>query len=221
MGALPEEESRQALLTRRTDDEVRVRLALGVEVLGDVLDVQHVGQVLDRGALGRLVVQQRAHRVGDLAPAAVADRDVHVQAGHVRGAGGRVLERPRGVRGQQVQRTDRVHAPAAGVRDVVDQPLDDREQRRQLGRRPVEVVGGQQPQRDDLDTDLVAPAEDLLDLVGAGPPAARLRSAGRLRPPAVAVEDDPDVARDLLGVQRSRDASRVEAVQQVSHGRPA
>ena len=64
-------------------------------------------------------------------------------------------------------------------------------------------------------------AEHLLDLVGTGPPAARLRGAGRLGPPAVAVEDDPDVARDLLGVQRGRDASRVEAVQQVSHGRPA
>ena len=67
---------------------------------------------------------------------------------------------------------------------------------------PVEVVGGEQPQRDDLDADLLAPAEELLDLVGAGPPATRLGRPGGLGPPPVAVEDHADVARDLLAVER-------------------
>ena len=53
----------------------------GVQVLGDVLDVEDLGQFLDRGAAGGVVLQQRPDRVGDLAPAAVADGDVDQQAG--------------------------------------------------------------------------------------------------------------------------------------------
>ena len=49
--------------------------------------------------------------------------------------------------------------------------LDDLQQRLELVGGPVEVVGRQQPQRDDLDAELVAPAEELLDLVRAGPVA--------------------------------------------------
>src|SRR3954467_8693655 len=37
---LPEQEATQSLLARRADDEVGVGLAAGVEVLGDVLDVE-------------------------------------------------------------------------------------------------------------------------------------------------------------------------------------
>src|SRR5689334_4540033 len=43
VGALPEQESAEALLARGADDQVRVGLAGRVEVLGDVLDVEHLG----------------------------------------------------------------------------------------------------------------------------------------------------------------------------------
>ena len=76
MRALPEQEAGQPLFTRRTDDQVGVGLARRVEVLGDVLDVQDLGELLDRATLRGLLVQQRADRVGDLAPPAVPDRDV-------------------------------------------------------------------------------------------------------------------------------------------------
>src|SRR6185312_16275124 len=47
---LPQQEARQPLLPRRADDEVGVGLAGGVEVLGDVVDVEHLGELLDRRA---------------------------------------------------------------------------------------------------------------------------------------------------------------------------
>ena len=44
---------------------------------------------------------------------------------------------------------------------------------------PVEVVGGQQPQRDDLDAELVAPLEQRRDVGGAGPVAVARVAARR------------------------------------------
>src|SRR5690606_4801930 len=74
--ALPEQEAPEALLPGGADHQVGVRLALGVEVLGDVLGGDGVGELLEGDALRGGVVQQRADRVGDLAPAAVADGHV-------------------------------------------------------------------------------------------------------------------------------------------------
>src|SRR4051812_19898088 len=48
--ALPQQEATQPLLPRRADHQVRVGLALGVEVLGDVLDVEDLGELLERCA---------------------------------------------------------------------------------------------------------------------------------------------------------------------------
>src|SRR5215831_6842632 len=71
--ALPQQEAAQPLLPRGADHQVRVGLAGRVQVVGDVLHVQDLGQFLDAGSLGRVVVQQRPHRVGDLPPPAVAE----------------------------------------------------------------------------------------------------------------------------------------------------
>src|SRR4051812_48714627 len=74
VGALPEQESGQPLLAGGADQQVGVGLAAGVEVLGDVLDVEEGGDLLEAGALGGMLGEQTADGVGDLAPAAVADR---------------------------------------------------------------------------------------------------------------------------------------------------
>src|SRR5262249_45533563 len=63
--ALPEQEAGEALLATGPDDQVRIRLALRVEVLGDVVDVEHLGQFLDRAAGLRVLVEQGSNRVGD------------------------------------------------------------------------------------------------------------------------------------------------------------
>src|SRR5579875_1865877 len=58
---LPEQEPADALLARRADDQVRVRLAGAVQVIGDVLDVEDLCEFLDRRTARRVLVQQRAH----------------------------------------------------------------------------------------------------------------------------------------------------------------
>src|SRR6476469_2262756 len=112
--ALPEQEAAEALLPRGADDEVGVRLALGVEVLGDVLDLQALGQLLDARAVGGVRREERAHGVGDLLAAAVADGDVDDHAVDVGGGVRALLELARGVCGQQVRRAHRVDPPPTG-----------------------------------------------------------------------------------------------------------
>src|SRR5262245_39108636 len=76
VGTLPEQESGQTLFAAGTDDEVGIRLALGVEMLRDVVDVEHLGELLDGATALRVLVQQRPDRVRDLSSTAVADGDI-------------------------------------------------------------------------------------------------------------------------------------------------
>jgi len=73
---LPQQEAGQTLLTRGADDQVRIRLALGVQVLGDVLLGQRVRYLLQGGPGRGPLAQEIADRVGDLLPPAVADGDI-------------------------------------------------------------------------------------------------------------------------------------------------
>jgi hypothetical protein len=86
----------------------------------------------------RVLVEQRPHRVGDLAPSAVADGHVHPgSAGTVAGALLGRLERDRVVGRQQVQRADHPQPPRVAVLgQLAGEVLDDLQQRVQfLGRR--------------------------------------------------------------------------------------
>ena len=111
-----------------------------------------------------------------------------------------------------------MHAPRVGRRgQVAHGVLDDGEQLSELVGRPAEVVGGQQPQRDDLDAAGGAPAEQVLDLVGAAAMARAdvvgARSAG---PATVAVEDDADVAGQRCVAERVQQPTLVDAVHQIA-----
>src|SRR5699024_7470009 len=46
---LPQHKPGQPLLTRGTNQQVRIRLPRGVEVLRDVIDGEHIGQLVDTG----------------------------------------------------------------------------------------------------------------------------------------------------------------------------
>ena len=160
MRALPEQEAGQPLLARGADHQVGVGLALGVEVLGDVLDVEDLGQLLDRGAAGGVLVQQRAHRVGDLAAAAVADGDVDGACRRRRGWRSAASLSRAGGRGRAAGRAPRPGGPASGRSaarsSTVPSMMPSSGASSASG--PVEVVGREQPEGDDLDADLLAPA---------------------------------------------------------------
>src|SRR4051812_17447110 len=95
LGALPQQEAAETLLTRGADHEVRVGLTLGVEVLGDVVDVEDLGELLEAGAALGVLLEEGAHGVGDLAPAAVRDGDVDDHPVDVAGGLLRLLEASR------------------------------------------------------------------------------------------------------------------------------
>jgi hypothetical protein len=216
MNGLPKQESADALLTGCADHQVGIRLAGRVEMLGDVLHVEDLRELLDRRAARGVLVQQRAHRVGDLPPAAVSDRDVDQQARVFRGGLRGVLEHAGRLAREEVQRTHRVQVPAPG-----DQPtdclLDDPEQRLELGGGPRQVVGGQQPQGDHLHAGFTAPLEQLEDLVGALLVAdTHIEQPGRPGPPPVAVTHHADVPRNRRRGQGSFEPASVEPVDQAT-----
>src|SRR5207344_3054509 len=66
--ALPQEEPAEPLLPRGPDHQVGIGLARGVQMVGDVLQVEELGKLLDAGALGGVVVEQCADGVCDLTP---------------------------------------------------------------------------------------------------------------------------------------------------------
>ena len=75
MGALPQEKSRQPLLARGANDEIRIWLPLGVEVLGDVLDVDELGELVKRRSLARMLLEEssKGRSLEDVARTLVVD----------------------------------------------------------------------------------------------------------------------------------------------------
>lgn len=119
-------------------------------MLRDVLHVEDLGEFLDAGATARLLDEQRAHRISDLTPTSIPNRDVHNQAGCVGCGLTGIFQDAGGLVGQQVEGADGLDVPAVGG-ELADGVLDDRQQRVQLRGGAVQVVGGQQPERDVLD----------------------------------------------------------------------
>jgi hypothetical protein len=185
-------------------------------VLRDVLDVDDLGELLETAPGRGVLVEQGTDGVGDLAAPAVADGDVHEQPVGVAGGllGG--LEPCGRGRRQQVECAHRVHPPVPLGRERVDRALDDREEVLQLLRGPAgQVVAREQPQRDHLDADLLAPAEHRTDVVGAGLVAVSGPQAHRLGPAAVAVEHHPDVLGRVVG-HPAQDPCLVDGVDDLS-----
>ena len=173
-----------------------------------------------RPAARRVLLQQRAHRVGDLAPPAVPDRDVDLgPADPVAGALLRRLERGGGRGGQQVERAHDAQPPGVALLGQLDdQVLDDLQQRVELGRRPAQVVGRQQVERHVLD-DVPGHTSraDSLDLLRADPvPVVGVDVAHLLGPPAVAVAHDADMARHRLAGELGRQAPFVDGVDEIA-----
>ncbi len=182
--------------------------------------VQYRGELLDGGAQPGVLVQQRADRVGDLLPAAVADRDVDGQAAPLRGPLGSGLQHRGGLRRQQVQRADHLDPPRlVGPGEILHPALDDPQERGQLGLRAVQIVGGQQPQGDQLDPGVGTPAQQILDLAGAHPVAvADILATGGPGPAAVPVEDHTHVPGNRPAGELPAQPPLVQQVEQIPDG---
>ncbi len=177
----------------------------------------HLGELLDARAPGGVLLQQRAHGVGDLAAPAVADGDVDEHPVDVTGVVLGRLEPGRGV-GRAAGRAPRPGGCASGASRRASSTAFSMmpSSGSQLLLRAVEVVGRQQPQGDDLDPDLVAPRQEVRDLVGTRLVTLARPGAAGLGPAAVAVEHDADVARDGRGVELPGEATGVGGIEDVA-----
>ena len=214
VGALPEQEAES-----RCSPEVRMTRSgsgwpLGVEMLGDVLDVEHLRQLLDGRAARGVLLQQRADGVRDLAPAAVADRDVDVQALDVPGRllvllAGDAPSPPAAGRGHP-----RGHPPAPRggepAHDVLDDPS--RSASSVCGRVRLSVESSQRVTRS-------TPASShhpRKSRIRSAPTRCPSRSGPRgPGPPAVAVEDDPHVTGHRGPRQRGGKSALVAAIHEL------
>jgi len=116
----------------------------------------------------------------------------------------------------QVETPARLHPPTPRVGQRHHQFVDDLQQRFQFVRGgPVEVVGAQQPQGDDLDPHLLGPPEELLDLVRAALVSLRGPEAHGLGPTPVAVEDDTHVVGHRGRVDARSQPALVDVVEEV------
>jgi hypothetical protein len=109
----------------------------------------------------------------------------------------------------------------AGVGQRLDGALNDLQQRFQLRGGAGQIVRGQQPEGDDFDPRLAAPAEQLEDVVGA--PLVAVADVGESRqagPAAVAVEDDTDVPRPGMPGQGRFQPALIQPVREIAESHP-
>src|SRR6476646_6894948 len=190
VGDLPEQEVAHAHLAARSDQQVRIGLAGGVQIRGELplVELVRADAVTNRAPRG----------VDDLGAAAVAQRDVELHAG----------VRPRALLGsvelaadvglQPIGLADDVKSNVVleqclelGAEVVLEQPHE----RRDLGVGPLPVLDGKRVQRQYARTQTRGGLDGVPHGVDAGPvpfDAGQMTVRG---PPAVAVHDDRDVAR--------------------------
>ena len=193
------------------------RFCTNRKMLGDVVDLERPGDVGEVEALRRLFQQQRAHGIGELLAAAVADAHVHPHAIGSGGAVGRGLEAPGRLWWQQLETAHQSEPPPSVGREPVDQAFDGSEDARELSLRTLQVVGGEHPERHRADPELVAPLQELIDLRGAGLVAALEVASGVLRPAPIAVDDGTHVTRETGVIEATQQSALVGAVEKVAH----
>src|SRR6266511_3387647 len=135
VGRLPQQEAGQADLPRGADDQVGVGHPGGVQVPGDLVGGQAGGRVHQLEALLGVLAEQAPDRLGDLLPAAVADRDVEPPAAVPTGALLGLAQPGTGPLRQLVELADRHDAVAVGAGvagELQHLRLDDRQQLGQL-----------------------------------------------------------------------------------------
>ena len=93
-----------------------------------------------------------------------------------------------------------MNPPAVRGGEGLDGLLDDAEQRPELLLGTVEVVGREQPEGDDLDPRLVAPRQEVRDVVGAGLVALGLVHHKRVKRNADAKVGDRLILGKPIGV---------------------
>jgi hypothetical protein len=174
MRALPQHEVRKPLLPRGANDEVGIGQASRVEVSADQLGRKLFCQVVDTAAFGLVLGDDTAHGIGYLRTTAIANSQVHMKSRVVFTALlGRNQALEKGYRKSRIV-TDVLDSPVTKTRKSFGKIPDNIEQLRELGGVPtLQVVGGEKIEGDHLNTDVIAPDQELWNLLSSGPMAMR------------------------------------------------
>src|SRR5699024_916472 len=159
--ALPHQKTAQALFAGGADDQVRVGLALGVQMLGDLLHGDRLAQFLQRPAGVHVFVDQRAHSPGDLVPPAIADGDIDVQSLYPTGVRLGGVEPFGGGLGQEVHVPHQLQVPTARASELLHGAGDDLQQIGHFLISTAQVVCVEHTQRIPFYTYLYEPHEPL------------------------------------------------------------
>jgi len=148
---------------------------------------------------GRLRLDVRS---GYLLPSAVIERDRQRQAAVVAGQLFGLDQQCGDVVGEPFAAADHPHAHVVGVQFrqiVADEAFEQPHQQRDLVGRPAPVFGREAVERQKRDADFARRAHRAAHGFDSAAMALVARQAARLRPAAVAVHYDGDVARRLAG----------------------
>ena len=178
--------------------------------------VRLAGELLERAAVLLVLRDDAAHRVDDLVPAPVSDREVDVQpvvaARPLLGLG----QHPGELGGQQVAPADVLHAPVASGRELVGELGDDLDEVGQLLRSRA-CAGCRwragRARRRGCPTSSHHSRNSRIFAAPARWPCAAVRVAELPRPAAVAVDHHRDVAGHVLGREMPPQPVDVEPIE--------
>ena len=201
VGALEEHEIADPMIAAGTDQEIGARRARRPHRVAEGLFGDARGVELARGG-ARGEPLRGAH---DVLPRAVRDREAKQ---HAITAGRRLFEPPNRAAARGGERFD--VADHLNARALIDElsalgdrkPLEEPVERLHLVGGALLVVEAQREHGERLDPRFAGGADDLANAIGAALVAGDAREPARLRPAAVAVEDDRDVSRDARGGAR-------------------
>src|SRR6266850_782422 len=199
VGDLPQEEIAHAHLAAGPDQQIRIRLAGGVEEFTEAPLVEIVGAHTGRDGAPR--------RVDDLGAPAIVQRDVEHHAGVPRRLADADLQLVLHVRRQLLGSSDDAELDVVieeGAELQADIPLEQHHQRVDLGARPLPVLDRKRIKRQHVDAEPRRRLDDVADRVDAGAMPFDARQVPLRCPSSVAVHDDGDVGRQQLEVDLAR-----------------
>ena len=132
---MPGQKSREALLTRGTNQQVRIGHIAGVQATRNILDVQGICQIAHRSTLSLGVKNKFTHRIHNFLASTIANRDIHAHPRQGRGLCYNPLQGVAKLMGSKGNVTNRVHGSLLCGMQPLQKFVDN-------GNKPGKFIGG-------------------------------------------------------------------------------
>ena len=177
---------------------------------GNILNVQQVSHILERGSLRGGFEQNRADRVHNLLAATVADRNVHTNTGQARSLLNRPVQALVQLARNQVNIADGAHRTAGGLHQTHQERINHSDQAGQLLLGALQVLSGEHVQAHLRNRQLSTPGQKINNSLRTGGVALTGAQAALSRPAAVTVHQHSNMCRQGFGAQRARQSLLID-----------